>query len=798
MPDNEISATQDQIAEEFSSGGGEAVQISVYAPEGGDMLSAAGVGAAVQLREQITGDPTIAESLAEVPEGQSPVITWADPVLGALQQQGIDPATLTDEQVDQLYVQALEALPEAQRGLLSATLGGDTTETSATAGVVIVQLQPDAVNQAGDAPAQLAINDLAQDLDGFEVAPFDIAALSSEVSDAITSQLSSLLGLAVLLIIVILVAIYRRPLDVIASLLGLGFTIVWMQGIAALLGPGGLGLTGGQSELTLAIPILLVGLGVDYGIHLTMRYREDRAGGLDPADAAVSAIGAVGVALALATVTTIVGFLTNLSNPLPPLQDFGVFAAVGVLSAFIIMVTFVPAVRLLADRRRAAKGTLKPERSHSTEPGLLGRLAAGAAPTAVHRPWIVLAITGVLVVIGGLGATQLSTEFSQTEFFPSDSEALASIERTQEAFQGDITETTQVLVTGDVATPEALQALVDFDAELSDDPDVREDVVVDSVATRLLAAQQMMESAMAGGGADALPEGVDPQQALTFATALQSSGLGTDQGVSPDTDVVALYDGLAALDPSVGSVLSSDDQGGYDAALVSVPTSAGESVDGLRVDLEQDAEVLEAAGLDVSLASEGLLVDLVLSELQSSQLISLVLTLVASMAILALAFWVRERRPMLGVLAIAAVAVVVAWVFGLMAAFGIPFNVMTAMVSALAIGIGVPYGIHVVNRFLADLHAHADLESAMVDTLRNTGGALVGSAVTTMAGFGVLVFSSISPFRQFGIVLALTIGLALLSSIIVLPAMLAVWARHHDRVGSSLVTEREPTVGVSA
>ncbi len=302
---------------------------------------------------------------------------------------------------------------------------------------------------------------------------------------------------------------------------------------------------------------------------------------------------------------------------------------------------------------------------------------------------------------------------------------------------------------------------------------------------------------MAGGGADALPEGVDPQAALGFATALQASGLGTEQGVSPDADVAALYEGLDALDPSLGSVLSTDDQGGFDAALVSVPTSAGESVDGLRADLEQDAEVLEQAGLEVSVASEGLLVDLVLSELQASQLVSLVLTLVASMVILAVAFWVRERRPMLGVLAIAAVAVVVAWVFGLMAAFGIPFNVMTAMVSALAIGIGVPYGIHVVNRFLADLHAHVDAEAAMTDTLRNTGGALVGSAVTTMAGFGVLVFSSISPFRQFGVVLAMTIGLALLSSIIVLPAMLALWARHHEHAGDGLVEEPEGTVGAT-
>ncbi len=151
------------------------------------------------------------------------------------------------------------------------------------------------------------------------------------------------------------------------------------------------------------------------------------------------------------------------------------------------------------------------------------------------------------------------------------------------------------------------------------------------------------------------------------------------------------------------------------------------------------------------------------------------------MAILALAFWGRDRAPMLGVLAIVSVGFTAVWVLGLMALFGIPFNVMTAMVSSLAIGIGVPFGIHVVNRFLEDRRTRRDVLDAMRHTLRHTGGALVGSAVTTVAGFGVLVFSSIPPMQQFGVVTAVTIALALVVSLTVLPAMLALWARVTDR-----------------
>lgn len=103
------------------------------------------------------------------------------------------------------------------------------------------------------------------------------------------------------------------------------------------------------------------------------------------------------------------------------------------------------------------------------------------------------------------------------------------------------------------------------------------------------------------------------------------------------------------------------------------------------------------------------------------------------------------------------------------------------MVSSLAIGIGVPFGIHVVNRFLEDRGTRAGVEDAMRHTLRHTGGALVGSAVTTVAGFGVLAFSTIPPMQQFGIVTAVTIALALVVSLTVLPAMLALCARAVDR-----------------
>jgi uncharacterized protein len=814
-PDNQVTDALTQISERFGTGV-DPVQLVVES-EGGPLLSADGVRAAAELRERLLADAGVASVAAEVPSG--PVATYADLVLQGAAVEQLDPATLDERTVLELHRAGLAALPEQQAAQVTRLLAGEGDGADAEVGAVVLLLDGDAPMADRD-DAVMRLPELVDEVAGVEVSVLDFRVLADAVNAEIESDLGRLLGLAFLLIIVILIAIFRRPVDVIAALLGLVFTIVWMQGIATLLGPSFLGLTGGMNEMSMAIPILLVGLGVDYSIHLTMRYREERGTGATPTGAVTGAIGAVGAALALATITTVVGFLTNVTNPLPPLRDFGVFAAVGVASAFLIMTTFVPATRLVVDRWLQRRGRLRDAAERGDHrPSLLGRGAALFAPSATHRPWVVLTAAGILTVVGAVSATNLSTEFSQTEFFPEDSPALATIDLVDEAFGGDLTETTQVLVTGDVDQPGVLAAIHALEVEAAEVAGIRTtdgraesdsilgrvERVLAEVGTGVGAAAQDATAEEAAEGAvgddGGMVEGAGDDQAAAMAApdpvavarlveVATAAGIGTEGGPTADATLEPVADALLAVDPSAGSVVADG------ALLVSLSSAAGDAVDDLRAELEDAAAPLTDLGLEVTAASDPILIDVVLDELRATQISSLVLTLVASAIILSLAFWFRVREPMLGVLSIAAVGLVVAWVFGLMAAIGIPFNVMTAMVSALAIGIGVPFGIHVVNRFLEDRGRFADLGDAMRSTLEHTGGALVGSALTTIAGFGSLVLSSVTPFRQFGLVLAMTIGLALLASVIVLPAMLSLHTRVNARRAARRqrgVQEAEPT-----
>ena len=135
---------------------------------------------------------------------------------------------------------------------------------------------------------------------------------------------------------------------------------------------------------------------------------------------------------------------------------------------------------------------------------------------------------------------------------------------------------------------------------------------------------------------------------------------------------------------------------------------------------------------------------------------------------------------MLAVIAVLPILLVLLWVLGTMTLLGIPYNVITALITALSIGIGVDYTIHIIHRFTEEVDHGRTLLDATKTTLATTGSALTGSALTTALAFAVLLFSPLVPFRQFGLVTGITILYALVVSVVVVPPMLIVWAAYHQ------------------
>ncbi|KAA3640313.1 MAG: hypothetical protein DWP92_03260 [Armatimonadetes bacterium] len=561
----------------------------------------------------------------------------------------------------------------------------------------------------------------------------------------------------------------RTTADTLVTFLTIALAIQWMNGYGYLR-------FGDQSQMVQILPILLIGLGVDYSIHMTSRYRQELAGGRSVDAAMSTAIRTVGVALILATLTTAVGFLTNVTSSIPALAEFGELAAVGIASSFLLMLSFVPAVRELLDRKAEKAGTIDLDGLENGDsrmlPKAIGKLAVLPRRFAVGTLIVALALAG----IGAFGMTKLSTEFSFLDFVPTTSPLRDTAVTVDQDF--NFPETTSVLVKGDLTAGSSWNAMFASYANAAEVPDVS--TITFESGAEIAAGQSLIGY---------LGEWLNPSSP-TFDADLLNIAIGVgftqQQTVPDDADVSPLYDAAYAKDPiTMATVLAPD----YQSTVFYLSTTAGESgadevADGLNAAFEPMSVVGGTAIATSTFIINGLVVD----TLRASQVSSLLLTLGAALLLLVANFWFQSRRPMLGVITTIPVAIVVVWTFGIMAAFGIPFGPITATISALAIGIGIPYMIHVTHRYLEERQEFDDLNDAVEHTLVHTGGALAGSALTTILGFGILVTSTTIPFRQFGFVTSYTILLALIAAVMVLPSMLMLWSRWHVSRGNAPVS----------
>ncbi len=448
---------------------------------------------------------------------------------------------------------------------------------------------------------------------------------------------------------------------------------------------------------------------------------------------------------------------------------------IGIAALFLIMLTFVPAVRLLLDRRGEKRETLDREALRGGDARMLPKLMGRTARLAKHAaiPTIIVAL--VLGVVGAVGTSRLEAKFSFIDFVPVTSPYRSTFETLIDEYGGGFGETTHVLIDGDVASSGAYNAMVDSTMNLTG---------VNNVVQFGMFPAADSPVALVLKYANPQSPSFDP----TVAQAAGAAGMtATSMKVSESADVAMLYGTLRTVDPAgAAKVLYIDDDGTYTSALFTIQTQAGEAGAGeLRDDLNAAFSPVAQTGLRAIATSTAIISEVIITTLQNSQLSSLLYTLAAVLILLVLNFWYEIRRPMLGVITTLPVVLVVLLSFGIMWGLGIPFGPITATVAALAVGIGIPYMIHVTHRYEEDRIRSENENDAIESTLTHTGGALAGSALTTILGFGILVTSTTIPFRQFGFVTGYTILLSLLSAILVLPSMLVVWDRWHRGRGEA-------------
>lgn len=541
----------------------------------------------------------------------------------------------------------------------------------------------------------------------------------TRVSEDIRGDIRRFLPIGLLLVLGFLYGCFRQARGVL-----LPFSVVVMSVTVAM---GLIPILGWKVQMvTVTLPVILLAVANDYGIHLLAKYQEENRPGADASSAQLAAtvLKDLGPPVFAAGITTMAGLLCLWTHIVVPAQQLGVLAATGVFFALCASLLFIPAVLTVMPVAPPLK-TLASEGAGGGLEGLLRRLA----DTVARFPGRWLAFVIVFGVAASTGMWRLNVDTNPINYYAADAPVRQVSDTINEHFGGS-TEVA-VMFEGDMQDPAVLGRIDGLENRLSELPQV-------GLTSSIAQFVQTMNAAVSGDDAQ--------------RTIPQSK-----QGVA---ELFLLFE-MGGDPESLERLVDFD----YEHALLTARVNSlstekiSEVVELVKSDVGDDANVV-VGGFGPVFA------DLVEAVVQG-QVTSLGLSLLLVLIMVALAF----RSFWAGVYATLPLLLAMPLLFGLMGYLRIELNVVTAMLSSIMVGVGIDYTLHFLWRYRDERAAGLEPEAAVVRTLTTAGRGIVFNALSVVVGFAVLLISNFMPVQFFGFLVVVSISACLVGALVMLPAI---------------------------
>jgi len=612
-----------------------------------------------------------------------------------------------------------------------------------------------------------------------------------------------------IVIIILLYASLRRWSDVAIVSMALGGALLWMQGLighaSTLFGWLGIDIIS-RSQFSNLLPILVLALGIDDSLHALHRYKEERSLGRSSLDAGEITVKRVGRAIMLTSLTTMAAFGANLFSDVAALRSFGIEAALGVLAAFLLTGLWAPLVRVSFDEwmENRGKNTAPPVSQNLKRKEILQKIAVNSGTGS--RPIIIASLCLILTLPAAWGMMQLEGDFSVEDFLDKDSDFAFGVEVVNDRFS-DEGEPAMLLLEGDVADPEVFAAIDEFrinanqrtegvDDKMTRKPDGSVGMLaIDEFVINASAAMindptvfwnhGFNESGCSTKGILEAADFSDRDCIVFFYGVLTLEGI---PGTQVPSSLIDLYISPSEEpDPERVWLSKNGDPITYDLMLIRFGItspedfpSMGPGIEEIKRNLkplldlssgtwEESGETQEDKPLTwVMLTGKPVIRFVASDKMQSEMQSSLFLGSIFVLITLSIGF----RSVKQAMISLAPILLVVVWLYGLIFALGYSLNIVTVTIATISLGVGIDYCIHVTERYREEREKGANHRQA----LHGVGGAcalaLVGSAVSDIAGFSIIATSSMGLFNTFGLFSAMMIMLSLIASMMITTAAL--------------------------
>jgi hopanoid biosynthesis associated RND transporter like protein HpnN len=597
-------------------------------------------------------------------------------------------------------------------------------------------------------------------------------------------------------------------------------TICLLVGMAYTLGFATLAV-GHLNVLTITFVPMLIGLAIDYGVHLITRYEEELRHGRTREEALTKAMVFTGQGIFTGSLTTAGAFIAMAFTNFKGIQEMGIICGGGLLLCLIPMMTLLP-VLLLRGRQNVI------DRSQTED-----ETRARIENFWLQRPALVIGIT---IALGALAYTQIYQGKVKFDYnlIELQSRGLQSVVFAQKLTHADKSTLAGAIVATNldqaIGLEEKLKALPTV-ADVEPPADMLEDFIEQNQIQKLglIRGIKGEVAPLEFNAPDLRPVNVEElSQNLWFTKTYAGNAL-EDSGVKADPEMTKQFVSLqGAIENLRKTMLAGDTNAlaehadklaAFQQALFNDVRETFRSLQNqdvsapLRVDDLPSALRNQFAGATGKFLlqvfpkedvwqrtnQESFVADLrtvdpnatgtpvQFYEYETLMRDSYIQAAWYSLIAIAIMVLIHFRSPVAMILSLLPVGIGTLWLAGLMGWFGIPFNLANIMTLPLVIGIGVTNGVQILNRFAEERTPNI--------LARSTGKAVLVSGLTAIAGFGSLILAKHQGIHSLGCVMAVGIMTCMIAGLTFLPALLSLLGRWRPLIKQPSADKTSPTPG---
>ncbi|NQZ54176.1 MAG: MMPL family transporter [Piscirickettsiaceae bacterium] len=517
--------------------------------------------------------------------------------------------------------------------------------------------------------------------------------------------------------------------------------------------------------ITNALPVVLIGISVADTIHILNDYYEDAAvNSKDTSrDLTIRTMMRMWRPITLTTLTTMAGFLgLSLASVMPPMEYFGLFALIGVGIAWMYSLTVIPAFLTILK--------LKPStayKSHidSTVPkvDIFGRGLTTLGSIVITFPKTILVLAMTIVIAGGVGASKISLDENLIRTFDHEEPLYIADQVLNSAFDG--TRYLDIMVETpneeDLFKPENLQKIEALQSYVATLPQVEG-------STSIVDYLKQMNRSLDGGeqAAYVLPKSAD--LAAQYFLIYSASADPTDFEEEIDYDY------------RLANIRVRINDGRYSKAKVIIE-STQRYIDQQFNDENITAKLSGRVNVDYHW----------IKRLGDSHFGSIAISLALVWLMASISF----RSTVAGVMSLLPVVITILMIYAVMGFNGIWLSISSSMFAAIAIGLGVDFSIHTLERLQVLIREKAEsIDDALLDLYPSTGRALFFNFLALSLGFGVLATSKVIILQEFGLLVAVAIATSFITSLTVLPALVKLFKPRFLGLPKSAEPSKSPQI----